>query len=145
MLPGMYNRRSNSSDVTMKAKTTFYRKTRALAKAICIVIVLLTAVSCTINIYTNPTETVTVPAPGEVSTDEVQTELPPAVTTVEPSSVTENTTAEKKFVGSVKSNKYHLPSCEWAQKISPSNEIWFSSAEEAKAKGYVPCKVCNPR
>lgn len=48
------------------------------------------------------------------------------------------------FVGSTKSNKYHYPSCQWAQKIKPSNEIWFTSSEDARAHGYVPCKVCNP-
>lgn len=51
---------------------------------------------------------------------------------------------EKKFVGSIKSNKYHYPWCKWAKKISPQNEIWFSSSEDARAHGYVPCKVCNP-
>lgn len=48
------------------------------------------------------------------------------------------------FVGSVKSDKYHYPSCRWAEKINPSNEIWFSSPEDARAHGYVPCKVCSP-
>lgn len=48
------------------------------------------------------------------------------------------------YVGSIKSNKYHYPSCEWAQKIKPSNLICFSSPEDARAHGYVPCKVCNP-
>ena len=51
---------------------------------------------------------------------------------------------EKVFVGSIKSNKYHYPDCEWAKKIKPSNEIWFSSSADAVAHGYVPCKVCNP-
>ena len=51
---------------------------------------------------------------------------------------------EKVFVGSIKSNKYHYPYCEWAKKIKPSNEIWFSSSADAVAHGYVPCKVCNP-
>lgn len=50
----------------------------------------------------------------------------------------------QSFVGSTKSNKYHYPSCQWAQKIKPSNEIWFTSSEDARAHGYVPCKVCNP-
>ena len=53
-------------------------------------------------------------------------------------------TSATKFVGSVKSDKYHYPSCQWAKRISPDNEIWFSSATEAKTKGYVPCKVCKP-
>ena len=51
---------------------------------------------------------------------------------------------QKVFVGSIKSNKYHYPDCTWAEKIKPENEIWFSSAEDARAHGYVPCKVCNP-
>ncbi len=49
-----------------------------------------------------------------------------------------------QFVGSIKSNKYHYPSCQWAQKISPSNEIWFSSSQDARTHEYVPCKACNP-
>lgn len=53
-------------------------------------------------------------------------------------------TLEKKYVGSLRSNKYHLPECEWAREILPSNQIWFSSREEAESKGYIPCKVCKP-
>ncbi len=49
-----------------------------------------------------------------------------------------------KYVGSKNSNIYHRPSCQWAQKISKSNEIWFSSIADAEAKGYRPCKVCKP-
>jgi hypothetical protein len=51
---------------------------------------------------------------------------------------------EKVFVGSVKSNKYHYPDCVWAKKILPENEIRFTSSQDARAHGYVPCKVCNP-
>ncbi|MEW6274942.1 MAG: Ada metal-binding domain-containing protein [Bacillota bacterium] len=54
------------------------------------------------------------------------------------------TQSEKKFVGSAQSNIYHYPSCEWAKKIKPGNQVWFSSPEEAKAAGYRPCKVCRP-
>ncbi len=46
-------------------------------------------------------------------------------------------TSEKNFVGSSDSNKYHYPSCKWAQKISPSNEVWFATPQDAQAKGYV--------
>ncbi len=49
-----------------------------------------------------------------------------------------------KFVGSRKSNKYHYASCQWAKKIKPENEIWFSGSQDARNHGYVPCKVCNP-
>ncbi|AVX40772.1 Metal binding domain of Ada (plasmid) [Carboxydocella thermautotrophica] len=52
--------------------------------------------------------------------------------------------ATYQFVGSVKSNKYHYPTCEWALKIKPDNEIWFTDPKDAQSKGYVPCKVCDP-
>jgi hypothetical protein len=51
---------------------------------------------------------------------------------------------QKRFVGSIKSNKYHYPDCEWAKKIKPENEIWFPSSADAIAHEYVPCKVCSP-
>jgi micrococcal nuclease len=54
------------------------------------------------------------------------------------------TTTGGMFVGSVKSNKYHYPSCRWAKEILPENEIWFSSSEDARAHGYVPCGTCKP-
>ena len=59
-----------------------------------------------------------------------------------PSALT--STSSGKFVGSTKSDKYHYPSCRWAKKILPQNEIWFASSEEARAAGYVPCGVCKP-
>ena len=52
--------------------------------------------------------------------------------------------ADYKYVGTKKSNKYHLPSCKWAKKIKPGNLRTFKSAKEAQAAGYVPCKVCKP-
>lgn len=51
---------------------------------------------------------------------------------------------EGVYVGSSNSGKYHYPWCRYATQISPDNEIWFSSAAEAQAMGYVPCKVCKP-
>jgi len=51
---------------------------------------------------------------------------------------------EGVYVGSSNSDKYHYPWCRYATQISPENEVWFSSAAEAQAMGYVPCKVCKP-
>lgn len=42
------------------------------------------------------------------------------------------------FVGSKNSDKYHLPDCTWAKRIKKENQIWFSSAEDAKNQGYNP-------
>ena len=53
-------------------------------------------------------------------------------------------TAKGKFVGSSRRNKYHYPDCKWAKKIDPGNVVWFASSADALAKGYVPCKVCDP-
>lgn len=52
---------------------------------------------------------------------------------------------EKKdcmFVASKNSNKYHLSTCQMAQKIKPENRICFSSKEEAEGKGYIGAKCC---
>lgn len=48
------------------------------------------------------------------------------------------------FVGSINSDKYHYPSCGSAKNIHPENEIWFSSSEDARNHGYIPCKRCHP-
>jgi len=53
-------------------------------------------------------------------------------------------TTTGQFVGSVKSDKYHYPSCKWGKSIASHNEIWFSSSQEAREAGYVHCGVCKP-
>lgn len=60
------------------------------------------------------------------------------------SSSSGSSTASASYVGSKNSDKYHLPTCYWAQQINPSNEIWFTSKSDATSHGYVPCKVCDP-
>ncbi len=51
-----------------------------------------------------------------------------------------NTTEQKKFVGSINSNKYHWPDCPWAKKIAEENQVWFSSEQEAQNAGYIRCR-----
>ncbi|OGI25509.1 MAG: hypothetical protein A3J76_03575 [Candidatus Moranbacteria bacterium RBG_13_45_13] len=46
------------------------------------------------------------------------------------------------FVASKNSNKYHLPACQFAEKIKPENKICFSSKEEAESRGYIGAKCC---
>lgn len=68
--------------------------------------------------------------------------------------VTNNTTEEEvnsangstniTYVCSQKSDKFHLPDCEWAQKISSKNKITYNSRDAAIADGKIPCQVCNP-
>lgn len=56
----------------------------------------------------------------------------------------DGTSAGTKFVGSSSSKKYHRPDCRYALKIKADKRIFFSSEEDAKSQGYLPCKVCNP-
>lgn len=50
----------------------------------------------------------------------------------------------KVYVGSINSDIYHFPSCQWAKEIHPENQIWFSSAQDARDHGYRACQVCKP-
>jgi beta-glucosidase/6-phospho-beta-glucosidase/beta-galactosidase len=63
-----------------------------------------------------------------------------------PEEVEEKTTYSQKtsvtYVGSKNSDKYHLPSCRWAENIKSSNKITFPSSAIARSKGYSPCKTC---
>ncbi|GEM_PF-879047 len=57
---------------------------------------------------------------------------------------TETVQVKRFYVGWAYSNKYHYPDCRWAKNIPLGSQVWFSSPEEARAKGYVPCSTCNP-
>ena len=48
------------------------------------------------------------------------------------------------YVGSLDSDKYHYPTCRWAEKITYENLIGFDSEQEAISKGYSPCGTCRP-
>ncbi len=39
---------------------------------------------------------------------------------------------------------YCFPSCRHARRITPVHEVRFHTAEEARAAGYRPCRVCRP-
>jgi methylphosphotriester-DNA--protein-cysteine methyltransferase len=52
---------------------------------------------------------------------------------------------EYKYIGNVKTKKYHRLTCKSAKKIKPKNCINFKSKEEAEKQGYVPCKICKPQ
>ena len=48
------------------------------------------------------------------------------------------------FVGHKGSKKLHTASCQWGQRMSARNKVFFNTYEEAIAAGYVPCKSCKP-
>jgi competence protein ComEC len=52
--------------------------------------------------------------------------------------------ASGRFVASKKSEVFHNPDCEWAQKISPQNLKEFDSYDAAADSGRRPARCCNP-
>jgi competence protein ComEC len=48
------------------------------------------------------------------------------------------------FVASKKSEVFHRPDCEWAQKISSANLTTYDSYDEAEQDGKRPARCCNP-
>lgn len=65
-------------------------------------------------------------------------------TSIDPQVDTSAQTGERdrSFVASKNSDKYHLPWCSGAQRISDENKVWFATAEEAHAAGYTPASNC---
>jgi hypothetical protein len=48
-----------------------------------------------------------------------------------------NTKKECQFVGSKNSDKFHIPTCQWAKRIKPENVVCFESIEKAITQGRV--------
>jgi len=48
----------------------------------------------------------------------------------------EKTFSPGKFIASRNANKFHAAKCDWAKRISKSNQLWFNSRGEAEAKGF---------
>lgn len=49
------------------------------------------------------------------------------------------------YLSSQHSDKYHISTCVFAQKIQNENRIYFRSAADAAAQGLTPCKKCCPQ
>ena len=58
--------------------------------------------------------------------------------------VTETVQVKRFYVGWAYTKTYHYPDCRWVKNIPLGSQVWFTSSEEAKAAGYVPCGTCNP-
>ncbi len=41
-----------------------------------------------------------------------------------------------KYVASISSNVYHVPICEWAERIHKGRRVWFDEKKDAWEKGY---------
>lgn len=86
-------------------------------------------------------------APVEATTPQVQPQVQPVTPQPQVQPVPEQPqvpVTEGQYVGSKESDKYHYPSCRYAEKITSENRMWFKDADAARAAGYVPCGVCKP-
>ena len=88
-------------------------------------------------------------ASGMFSGDNTAADVSQDSKSVEP--IKENVSSDSSSSGgateywaSAKAEKFHKPTCEWAEKISEDNKIIYQSREDAIADGKVPCGVCNP-
>ena len=55
-----------------------------------------------------------------------------------------SSSSSSEYWASAKADKFHLPTCEWAEKISEDNKIIYQSREDAITDGKEPCGACNP-
>lgn len=53
-------------------------------------------------------------------------------------------TERTAYLGSIRSSKFHRPTCWHGQRILPSNQICFQDGEAAVNYGYAPCEKCKP-
>ncbi len=68
--------------------------------------------------------------------------MPDKISSAESDDKKEELNYQGKVVGSIKSDKYHLPDCPGAKQISEENKIWFESIEAAEKAGYKPAGNC---
>ncbi|HEX3248461.1 MAG TPA: hypothetical protein VHS05_03460 [Pyrinomonadaceae bacterium] len=52
--------------------------------------------------------------------------------------------ASDPFVGNLVLGIFHLENCHWVDTISLRNRVGFSTAADARAHGFKPCRICSP-
>lgn len=80
----------------------------------------------TVNNITNPTDNISV-------VENIIEE------TLQSTTISEHTRQEEQFVITPSGTRYHVNGCHTAKNISE-----YLTREEAKARGYEPCKICKP-
>ena len=102
----------------------------------------------------------TTPEPEETSnylnikTEQEDSPEAPTIKPVETITLSNNQTEETedfdesekiaRYAASSESNKYHLLSCHYVDRIKSYNIVYYYSESEAKNAGKFPCSVCRP-
>lgn len=66
----------------------------------------------------------------------------PVTTPQAPNAPTKTFPSPEGYIGNTNSLKFHLPSCR--NLPGTSNQIFFSTRQDAIDAGFEPCGVCNP-
>ncbi len=48
------------------------------------------------------------------------------------------------IVVNVRTSRFHLPSCKWAQEMSPRNARYYLTVNDARSAGCFRCNTCDP-
>ncbi|KPJ52201.1 MAG: hypothetical protein AMS16_06700 [Planctomycetes bacterium DG_58] len=78
--------------------------------------------------------------PTTPPTKEPTTDVAPATPPSDPTP----TVPEYRYIGRSDWNRYHRPNCKYAMNMPEDKKVFFTSAADAIAKGYIPCKICRP-
>lgn len=106
--------------------------------------ILRAAVCCCIAACSAAGFAMSVPPSHEAAVSAVHVTVSPVEETSVPLESAAPAQAQGAYTASRASDKFHLPSCSSASRISEDNRLWFSSREEAEAAGYTPCGRCEP-
>jgi DNA-entry nuclease len=89
-------------------------------------------------------------ATGDSQLEETPTEATTEITRDLPINdpVEDETESEEKevtYILNSNTGKFHYPSCSSVKDMKEKNKVYFyGTRQQAIAKGYVPCKRCNP-
>ncbi len=80
---------------------------------------------------------------GSSSFSNTNKSIPPL--TAAASKSTSPSSSSANYILNTNTKKFHYPSCSSVSQMKEKNKEYFSGTrDEAIAKGYVPCKNCNP-
>jgi len=130
---------TSSSGAKLDSKTSNKFSSKMIITVIAVIAIIAIVGAFASGIFTNNNGAV------DTANDESSTETVDSVSqdnTDDKSSSSESSDTE--YWASAKTDKFHLPDCEWAEKISDDNKIIYDSREDAIADGKEPCNVCNP-
>lgn len=83
---------------------------------------------------------------GAIGDREQMLETPPATDEAKQSASTiAETPQEARYIANMNTMKFHYAHCDSVKQMAEHNKLPMDNYDELIARGYVPCKRCNPR